>query len=149
MLIRINLQTAVDFSFIVTRISNICVSYISVRLWPGWIMSPQSCAEAQRTSGLPNAGLLSRFQRALTLSHAKKWVLVSPFYLFLKRFYLFLEKGREGGREEEKHQCVVASGAPPMGTWPTTQACALTGDRTSDPSVHRLALNLLSHTSQG
>ena len=35
--------------------------------------------------------------------------------LFLKRFYLytFLERGREGEREVEKHQCVVASHAPP------------------------------------
>ena len=32
-----------------------------------------------------------------------------------------------------------------LGTWPTTQACALTGNRTSDPLAHRLALNLLSH----
>ena len=39
---------------------------------------------------------------------------------------------------------------PPLGgTWPTTQACALTGNQTSDPLVHRLALNPLSHTSQG
>ena len=35
------------------------------------------------------------------------------------------------------------------GTWPTTQACALTGNRTSDPLLHRLVLNSLSHTSQG
>ena len=38
---------------------------------------------------------------------------------------------------------------PPLGTWPATQACALTGNRTSYPLVHRLALNPLSHTSQG
>ena len=36
--------------------------------------------------------------------------------LFLYDFiYLFLERGREGEREEEKHQCVVASHAPPTG----------------------------------
>ena len=31
--------------------------------------------------------------------------------LFFKRFYLFIfrERGREGEREEEKYQCVVAS----------------------------------------
>ena len=52
-------------------------------------------------------------------------------------------------REGEKHQCVGASHAPPTGTWPATQACALTGNQTSDPLVHRLALNPLSHTSQG
>ena len=34
-------------------------------------------------------------------------------------------------------------------TWPTTQACALPGDQTSDPLVCRLALHPLSHTSQG
>ena len=36
-----------------------------------------------------------------------------------------------------------------LGTWPTTQAFALTGNRTDDPLVGRLALNPLSHTSQG
>ena len=48
---------------------------------------------------------------------------------FFLRFYLFIfrERRREGEREGEKHQCVVASWAPPLGTWPTTQACALTG----------------------
>ena len=35
---------------------------------------------------------------------------------------------------------------PPMGTRPTTQACALTGNRTGDPLVCRLVLNSLSHT---
>ena len=37
---------------------------------------------------------------------------------------------------------------PKLGTWPATQAHALTGNRTSDPLVHRPALNPLSHTSQ-
>ena len=51
----------------------------------------------------------------------------------------------EGEREGEKHPCVVASHTPQPGTWPTTQACALTGNRTNNP----LILNPLSHTSQG
>ena len=43
-----------------------------------------------------------------------------PCYFFLRRFiYLFLiyflERGREGEREGEKHQCVVASHEPPTG----------------------------------
>ena len=54
----------------------------------------------------------------------------------------------EGEREGKKHQCVVASSAPLLGTWPTTQACALTGNRTSYPLVRRLALNPLNHISQ-
>ena len=38
---------------------------------------------------------------------------------------------------------------PQLGTWPATQACTLTGNQTSDPLLHSLALNPLSHTSQG
>ena len=38
---------------------------------------------------------------------------------------------------------------PLLGTWPVSQACALTGNRTGKPLVLRLALNPLSHTSQG
>ena len=37
----------------------------------------------------------------------------------------------------------------PLGTWPATQACALTGNRIGDPLIHRPALNPLSYTSQG
>ena len=73
--------------------------------------------------------------------------MVVHLWVFL-RFYLFIfrEKGR---REGEKYQYVVASCAPHTGTWPTTQACAQTGNRTSDLLVCRPALNPLSHTSQG
>ena len=44
---------------------------------------------------------------------------------------------------------MVASRTPLLATWPATQACALTGNGTGDPLVHRLVLNPLSHTSQG
>ena len=37
---------------------------------------------------------------------------------------------------------------PQWGTWPATQACALTGNRTGDLLVCRPAHNPLSHTSQ-
>ena len=75
-------------------------------------------------------------------------------YLFFNRFYLFL--GREEGREKEReisvcqeniHQLLLECSQ--MGTWPTTQACALTRNRTSNALVRRPALNPLSHTSQG
>ena len=36
-----------------------------------------------------------------------------------------------------------------LGTWPATQACALTGNQTGDPLIRGLALSPLSHTSQG
>ena len=66
---------------------------------------------------------------------------------FFKRFYLFLERGE--GRKREKNQWVVASHPPTTGTWPTTQACALTGKQTSNLLVHRSTLNPLSYISQG
>ena len=41
---------------------------------------------------------------------------LSNFLFFKKYFiYLFLEREREGEREGNKHQCVVASLAPPTG----------------------------------
>ena len=69
--------------------------------------------------------------------------------LFKKYFiYLFLGRRRE---EEREGNIIVWSSLelPLLGTWPATQACALTGNQTSDPLVCRLALNPLSHTSQG
>ena len=78
---------------------------------------------------------------------------VSCAFLFFKKIlfiYLFLERGEGKEKEKERNINVWLSLAhPPLGTWPTTQACALTGNRTSDPLVYRPALNPLSHTSQG
>ena len=72
-------------------------------------------------------------------------------FFFFKRLYSFTfrERGREGEREGEKHQCVVVSCSFPTGDLPTTQAYALTGNQAGDPLVRRPALNPLSHTSQG
>ena len=36
-------------------------------------------------------------------------------YLLLKKDFMFRERGKEGDREGEKHQCVVASHMPPTG----------------------------------
>ena len=69
------------------------------------------------------------------------------FYFIL--FY-FLERGE--GREKERERYInvrLPLMHPLLGTWPATLACALTGSWTSDPLVHRLVLNPLSHTSQG
>ena len=45
--------------------------------------------------------------------------------------------------------CGRFSHAPKWGTWPATQACALTGSQIGDPLVPSEALSPLSHTSQG
>ena len=70
---------------------------------------------------------------------------------FLKRFYLFIfRRGERREKERERNIKVwLPHTCPSLGTWPTTQACALTGNRTRDPLVCRYALNPLNHTSQG
>ena len=56
--------------------------------------------------------------------------------------------GRKGERERNINVWLPLM-HPHLGTWPTTQACALTGNQTGDPLVRRPELNPLSHTSQG
>ena len=43
--------------------------------------------------------------------------------------------------------CGCLSCTPYQGPGPTTQACALTGNQTSDPLVHMLALSIEPHQS--
>ena len=68
-------------------------------------------------------------------------------------FYLFIFIERKGGRKRRREtsnsNVWFLLKHPMLGVWPTAEACALTGYRTDDPLVHRLALNPLSHTSQG
>ena len=57
---------------------------------------------------------------------------------FFKKFIylLFLERGE--GREKERERNLIMWLPvmwPQLGTWPATQACALTGNRTGNPSV--------------
>ena len=55
-----------------------------------------------------------------------------------------------GGRKKERNiNAWLPLMHPQLRTWPATQACALTGNQTNDPLVHRPALNPLRHTSRG
>ena len=72
------------------------------------------------------------------------------YIYFLKDFiYLFLERGegREKGRERNINVWLPLAHIQ-LGTWPKTQAGAVTGNHTGDPLVHGPALNPLSHTNQ-
>ena len=71
-------------------------------------------------------------------------------FFFFVRFYLSIarERRREGEKKGNIYVWLPLT-CPPLGTWPTTQACALTGNPTSNPLVRRLALKTLSHTFQG
>ena len=67
---------------------------------------------------------------------------------FSKIFYLFLQRGREEERERNISVWLHLT-RPLLGTWPATEACALTVNRTSDPLIHRAVLSPLSYTSLG
>ena len=107
-----------------------------------------------RRVGQVVVGILGRSQIILVNGYCGKW-----FPFFLRSIYLFIylsiylfifrQRRRGGEREGEKRQCVLASHLPILGTWPTTQACALTGNGMGNPLVHRLVLKAMSHTSQG
>ena len=53
-------------------------------------------------------------------------------YLFI---YFFLESGEGWEKERERNINVLPLTWPPLGTWFTTQASALTGNRTSNSLV--------------
>ena len=76
----------------------------------------------------------------------------SVFIIYLQ-LYLFREgkAGRKRGRETSMYGGLLHTTPPhpPMGTWPATQACALTGNWTGDLLLHSPALSPLNHTSQG
>ena len=77
--------------------------------------------------------------------------LVTTFYsyLFFKRFCLFFrEWGKEGEREGEKHQCVVASHTPPTGDLACSAGMCPDWESNQWP-FGRIPPNPLSNTSQG
>ena len=57
--------------------------------------------------------------------------------------------GREGEREGEKHQCVVASCALLTGNPAYNPGMCLDWESTADPLICKPAFNPLSHSSQG
>ena len=69
---------------------------------------------------------------------------------FSKRFYLFVFRERVTERQRERNINVgLPLACPLLGTWPETQACALTGNQTGDLLVCKVMPNALSRTSQG
>ena len=59
------------------------------------------------------------------------------FFFFKYFIYLFLYRGEGRDKERERNINVwLPLMWPPLGTWPATQACALTGNWTSGSLVH-------------
>ena len=77
-------------------------------------------------------------------------VVMEEGWIFFKDFiYLFLERGREGEKEGEKYQCVVASRAPPTGDLAHNPGMCPDSELNRRLFGSQPALNPLSHTSQG
>ena len=76
---------------------------------------------------------------------------VTVVWHFLKQVYLFIfrERGREGVREGEKHQCVVASCKPPTGDLDCNPGTCPDWELNLKPLVRGPELDPLSYTSQG
>ena len=68
------------------------------------------------------------------------------FFLFF--IYVYRGEGREKERERNINVWLPLL-RPLLGTWPATQACAPSGNRTLHPWLRRPGLNPLSHSSQG
>ena len=84
-------------------------------------------------------------------SNRQIYVQYSLYLLFKKDFiHLYLERGegREKGRERNINVWLPLA-HPLLGTWPTTQACALIGNWTGGSFGSQPMLNPLSYTSQG
>ena len=76
----------------------------------------------------------------LSLCFFPMFLLIPFFLLFFKGFiYLFLERGEGREKERERNICVwLPLTWPPLGSWPTTQACALTGSWAGNPLIRSL-----------
>ena len=82
-------------------------------------------------------------------------------YLFIFKYFLkyilfiYFQREGKGGRKRGRDTSMckrniswLPLALPQPGNWPATQAFIPTGNQTGDPLVHRLTLNLLSHTRQ-
>ena len=118
-----------------------------------------NCLWTQR-SGLKNcydslftkekAGMLLTYRSSRRYLFIYLWLYIYLFVIHDLFIYFILDRGERRGKERERNISVwLLLMCPLLGTWPPTQACALTGNQTGSSLVHRPALNSLSHTSQG
>ena len=95
------------------------------------------------------SGCLSEKNKTIILKYMCTHIFIATFF---KGFiYVFLDRGERWEKEKGRNiNCgCLSRTSPRLGTQPATQACAPTGNQTSDPLVHKPVLNPLSHTSQG
>ena len=71
------------------------------------------------------------------------------FFFFKDFIYLFFRQGKEGGKRERNISVWLLLMHSLLGTWPTTQACALDWELNWWPFGSQASTQPLSHTSQG
>ena len=113
-----------------------------------FFMSKKGCElwELKGTLEITSSRLISK-----TENHPNFLKYISPaFYFYFFRFYLFIF-WRRGRRKKDRGRNInmwLPLEHSLLGTWPATQACALTGIQTGNSLVCRPAFNPLSHASQ-
>ena len=85
----------------------------------------------------------------MSLSFSLSLLLPSSFFFFFKILFIYLFIRREGEREEEKHQCVVALHVSPAGDLACNSGMCPDWESNWRPLVHRPVLNPLGDTRQG
>ena len=93
-------------------------------------------------------------ERENTHTHTHMYMYINIYVciyvcVFFLKLYLYIFRETERFRERNVNVWLSLACMALLGTWPATQANALTGNQTRDPLVHRLTLSPLSHTSQG
>ena len=90
--------------------------------------------------------LCTKGTKNIMLKHIK--LLIFSHYFLKILFIYFYREGKDGRRRERKTSMCGCLSNDPYTRYLTRNPCALTGNWTGDPLVHRLVLNPLSHTSQ-
>ena len=88
----------------------------------------------------------------MELDNFKYFICIGLFNLLKKILFIYLFLEGEDRKEKERERSFnvwLPLAHPLLGTWSTTQACALTGNQTGDPLLCGPALHPLSHTNQG
>ena len=108
-------------------------------------MLPQQFVLALHGGLINNRG---RHEILCSLYVCESWGLRIFFSFFWDFIYFYRGEWREKERERNIDVWLPLT-CPLLVTWSATQACALTGNRTSNSLVRRPALNPLNHTRQG
>ena len=113
-----------------------CLSWLFLEKWTETQLAVWKCSLQDPAPG-SQSGIQRGFLEWELINNQQIWHTFFSLYFkltifFLKNFlYLFLERGERGRKKRREISSVwLPLMAPQLGTWPTTQACALTGNWT-------------------